>query len=84
MKEIIRRCFVITFVITFVCIFAVAVAYAAAPDTVVFVTKTGSKYHREDCSTLRSSKIETTLGKAVAEGYEPCELCRPPVLDGEE
>jgi len=80
MKETFKR----FFVITFVCIFAVAVAHAAAPDTIVFVTKTGSKYHREDCASLRSSKIETTLGEAVAEGYEPCSLCDPPVLDGEE
>lgn len=44
----------------------------------VYITKTGSKYHRGDCSALKSSKIEITLAEALAQGYEPCKLCDPP------
>ena len=32
----------------------------------VYVTRTGAKYHRESCSSLRSSKIEMTLAEAAA------------------
>lgn len=44
---------------------------------VVFKTKTGSKYHMDGCSALRS-RIETTVGKAKAIGLEPCSICNPP------
>jgi len=60
------------------------IVFAAGPDAVVYVTKTGEKYHTEKCSSLKSSKIEITLGEAVSKGYEPCKLCNPPLLDEEE
>jgi len=59
-------------------------AFAAAPDTVVYVTKTGDKYHTEKCSSLRSSKIAITLEEAFSKGYEPCKVCKPPLLDKQE
>ena len=59
----------------------VLAAYAAAPDTIVYVTKTGEKYHTEGCTSLRSSKIEMSLEEAVSKGYEPCGRCKPPLLD---
>lgn len=43
----------------------------------VYVTETGSKYHRLNCNSLRSSKIPISLDKAV-KSYEPCERCNPP------
>jgi micrococcal nuclease len=49
-------------------------------DTPVYLTATGTKYHRETCSSLRRSKIARPLGEAVRAGYEPCALCNPPVL----
>jgi hypothetical protein len=69
-------------VIVLVCVIA-GVAFAAGRDTVVYITKTGSKYHTERCSSLRSSKIAITLGEAVSRRFEPCQLCRPPVLDAD-
>jgi hypothetical protein len=54
--------------------------FAAGPDTVVYVSKTGEKYHTESCSSLKKSKIAISLGKAVLK-YQPCKLCDPPVLD---
>ena len=47
-------------------------------DETVYVTKTGAKYHRESCSSLRSSRIAMSLSKA-AERYGACKICKPPV-----
>jgi hypothetical protein len=59
-------------------VFGVGAVFAQAEK--VYVTRTGSKYHRESCSSLRSSKIEMPLGEAAAR-YGPCANCRPPVLN---
>jgi hypothetical protein len=67
-------------VIIFLLFIAVTV-FAAPADTVVYITRTGAKYHRGSCSYLRQSKIETTLGPAVSRGYGPCSYCEPPILD---
>ena len=54
--------------------------YAAGRDAVVYITRTGDKYHTASCSSVRSSKIEITLEEAIDRGYEPCQRCKPPVL----
>lgn len=51
----------------------------ATVDTIVYITKSGEKYHRDGCRYLRKSKIQTTLGVA-SKIYTPCSVCRPPVL----
>jgi len=43
----------------------------------VYITKTGSKYHRGNCRHLKSSKIPISLEKAKSDGYEPCKTCKP-------
>ena len=43
----------------------------------VYVTKTGRKYHRSECTYLKS-KIKTTVEKAVGDGFTPCNVCKPP------
>ena len=63
-----------------VCMVAVA-GFAANKDTVVYITKSGSKYHAGSCSYLSKSKIAIALGEAVSKGYDPCSRCSPPVLD---
>ena len=50
----------------------------------VYVTHAGERYHREGCSSLRRSRIPISLEDAARSGYEPCSICRPPVLSGEE
>ena len=47
-------------------------------EIIVFVTKTGTKYHRSDCSSLSKSKIPLNLTQALARGYTPCTRCKPP------
>ncbi len=56
-------------------------AYATSGDTVVYITKTGECYHVGGCSSLKRSKIETTLQSAVDRGYKPCSKCNPGTLD---
>ncbi len=47
-------------------------------DAWVYITRTGSKYHKEDCQHLRTSKIQIRLSKAKEEGKTPCAVCKPP------
>jgi micrococcal nuclease len=47
-------------------------------SSTVFITKTGAKYHKDGCSSLRKSKIPKTLSEAINAGYSPCSLCNPP------
>ena len=44
---------------------------------VVYLTNTGTKYHREGCRYLNTSKIEISKSEAIAQGYEPCKVCKP-------
>lgn len=48
---------------------------------IVYITKTGEKYHEGNCSSLRKSKIQTTLGEATDAWYDACDKCNPPILD---
>lgn len=50
----------------------------ASVGNVVYVTKSGKKYHSGGCSYLSSSKIEKSLADAKAAGYTPCSKCNPP------
>ena len=59
-------------------LFTVGVSAALAQTEKVYVTRTGQKYHRDSCSSLRSSKIEMPLAEAAAR-YDACKICRPPV-----
>lgn len=44
----------------------------------VYVTDTGSKYHRSGCRYLYDSSTPIPLSKAKAAGYTPCSRCNPP------
>ena len=46
--------------------------------TTVYVTDTGSKYHRYGCQYLRESCHGMTLSKAKQAGYTACSRCDPP------
>lgn len=51
-----------------------------AGDSIVYVTKTGAKYHRDGCSSLSRSRIPIKLSVAAAT-YGACKNCRPPLLE---
>jgi len=67
--------------VVFLLLIVSLMAFAASADTVVYITKTGTMYHRENCSSLRQSKIQITLGDAIKKGLTRCSRCSPPVLD---
>ena len=56
-------------------------AGAVAPDTIVYVTPSGSKYHREDCS-YTSTVRSMTITQAENQGYTPCSRCDPHRITG--
>lgn len=49
----------------------------AVKEQVVYVTKTGKKYHKSSCHYLKKSKIKTTKSKAKESGYTACKVCKP-------
>lgn len=51
--------------------------FADNGDTIVYITKTGSKYHRATCSSLKSSMIPIALKEVTEQRYKPCKKCNP-------
>jgi len=51
---------------------------AATAETIVFVTKTGTKYHRAGCRALAQSSTGIRLDQV--EGRTACAICDPPKL----
>lgn len=47
----------------------------------VYVTNTGTKYHRAGCRYLSKSSIPISL-EAASNRYGPCSVCSPPRLQG--
>lgn len=53
---------------------------SASPETIVYITDSGKKYHQENCRSLKKSKTSISLSDAIAKGYEPCKICHPPAV----
>ena len=49
------------------------------PNTIVYTTESGTRFHKEDCSYLAGSLNiqETTIEECQADGITPCSRCRP-------
>jgi len=43
----------------------------------VYITNTGTKYHRAGCRYLSSSSIPISKAEAIARGLTPCSVCNP-------
>lgn len=54
-----------------------SVAPAQPIEKVVYVTNTGSKYHRAGCQYLSHSQIAVSVSDAVGRGFTPCSVCNP-------
>jgi micrococcal nuclease len=52
------------------------------PEETVFITKTGTKYHRAGCPRLTGTEVPIALKHAAA-SFEPCSVCRPAAETGE-
>jgi endonuclease YncB( thermonuclease family) len=50
------------------------------PEQIVYVTRTGTKYHRSGCRSLSRSQVPIALKNVGS--YGACSICRPPVLTG--
>ncbi len=59
-------------------------ATADNSDTIVYITRTGKKYHADGCRSLAKSKIPIKLRDAVARGYTACSICNPPALNSSQ
>lgn len=46
-------------------------------STIIYTTNTGTKYHRDGCRYLSSSKILISIENAIAKGLTPCSVCNP-------
>ncbi len=46
-------------------------------EEVVYVTSTGTHYHRQQCQFLSQSALALTKGEARKNGYSPCSVCNP-------
>lgn len=69
MKKMIVSIFVLAFVVSTASVFA--------KDVEVVVTKTGTKYHKEECRLIKNKDAATKMDKdeALEDGYEPCRKC---------
>ena len=45
----------------------------------VYVTKTGTKFHKANCKSLSKSKIEKDFKEVMLSNYEPCNNCHSDV-----
>jgi len=50
---------------------------SSSDDTIVYITKTGTKYHRDGCRYLSKSKIPIKKSDAIKRGYTACSICNP-------
>jgi len=57
---------------------AIMAALAAHQTTYVYITNTGTKYHRHGCRYLSHSHYKKTLRWVKSHGYKPCKVCKPP------
>lgn len=46
-------------------------------DTTVYITETGSKFHKWGCQYLGESAIPISRKEAIEKGYTPCSVCKP-------
>jgi endonuclease YncB( thermonuclease family) len=46
-------------------------------ENVVYITKSGKKYHRQNCPTIKHLAGSLPRSEAAAKGYEACKVCKP-------
>jgi len=61
--------------IAFAILFYTFSLVALAGGDKVYVTEGGKKYHKKNCSIVKTGKSETTLVEAKKKGYLPCNVC---------
>lgn len=56
---------------------AIMAVLAAHQTTYVYITNTGTKYHRHYC-VAHHTHYKKTLRWVKSHGYKPCKVCKPP------
>ncbi len=86
-KSIISRHIVLSIILAAIVLISGTCIYDAVDEklyqngsTIVYITNTGEKYHRGNCSYLRCSRRVISLVDAVQKGYDACLRCTPPKL----
>lgn len=46
-------------------------------ETYVYIKEGGKKYHKKNCSLVKTGKTRVTLSEALKRGYTPCKVCKP-------
>lgn len=46
-------------------------------EDTVYITNTGTKYHKSTCRHLAKSKIAIKKTEAIKKGYTACSVCKP-------
>lgn len=70
-------------IVCVVCVLCICLAGCASfpsdsgDDETVYITKTGTKYHRAGCRYLDESKIAIDKADAIKQGYTACSVCKP-------
>lgn len=54
-------------------------AVQASDESLVWIPKSGSKYHATSTCSGMKNPVQVTLSEARDGGYEPCKKCHPPV-----
>ena len=62
------------FIATAILLTNISIAAFAGGDK-VYVTDGGKKYHKKNCSVVKTGKSETTLDEAKKKGYTSCNVC---------
>ena len=47
-------------------------------DPLVWIPRSGSKYHSKSTCSNMKNPIQVTLSEAKKSGYDPCKKCHPP------
>ena len=50
----------------------------ASDEPLVWIPKSGSKYHSNSTCSNMKNLVQVTLSEAKSSGYEPCKRCHPP------
>jgi len=48
---------------------------SARQECVVYITRTGNRYHKDGCRYLRQSRVPVAKSEAIKAGYTPCKVC---------
>jgi endonuclease YncB( thermonuclease family) len=56
----------------------VFVKQSASGDVTVYISKSGIKYHKQSCRSVKKSSTAIKLKEARAKGYLPCKICKAP------